>query len=220
LTIGILGLSLVACGSAHTVENPTGRPVTVEAAHPAADPDNAKSYYSKDGTVPQLFPSCEGILSICLGTPLERVTKLLGIENSRNESGSDVYRTWMIGNPGLTLTVSTDSVGAVKFLTASLAQGERRFRVGLPNHLVMGRSTMADVRRKLGKPLKRQSEAAETDVFYELTYYAGGEGTEIQSFVYATKYGGPSDPKGFNAALWARPVTEYTVCYVSSDTTC
>jgi hypothetical protein len=184
---------------------------------PPPDPNDVRSYYSTDGSRPRLFPTCNGVLGICLGTPLERVRGLLGVEDSRSGAGGDVYRTWTIGHPGITLTLSTDEVKAVKFLTAAVGPKLGGFRVGLPKHMVMGHATIGDVLRAFGKPLRQRKDAAETQVFYSLRYYAGGEGTEFQNFGYATLYGSKSDPKGFNPALRSRPVNTYTLCSASAD---
>jgi hypothetical protein len=192
---------------------PTNSPSTT--THPP-DPNDVSSYYSADGSRPALFPTCEGILSICLGTPLERVRALLGVEDSRSAAGGDVYRTWTVGNPGVSITLTTDDVGAVKFLTATLDES-KGLRVGLPKHLVMGESTMGDVVKVFGKPLKQTKQAAETQVFYLRTYYAGGEGSEKQTFGYATLYGTKADPKAFNAILRTRPVNSYTLCYADAE---
>ena len=78
-------------GTAATAQPTPSSPALSEPSEPTEpDPDDPRSYHTTDGTVPSLFPDCNGALGLCLGNPSPRVNSMLkraapaGIEPDRS----------------------------------------------------------------------------------------------------------------------------------------
>ncbi len=176
--------------------------------------------YTLNGSRPSSFPAydCGGALGVCLRMPIERVRQTLGIEDTRAPLGDGgIDSGWTLGRPPVPLTVFSDRVGSVEFFLLNL--DERKLasvRIALPGGFTLGGSTLADVARKLGKPLRRSREYGEGNVVCSYRYYLGGEGGNLVTFDVFTTAGSRRDPRGFNAKLLATPINQFTSCTVGT----
>lgn len=193
-----------------------GRRAASEGASESPSADDPLSYYTRDGTVPLLGgdSECAGVFGICLGTPMERVTQLFGLEDARYGGSDDlpVTRQWEVGP--IRVTIEEDAVGAVSSIAATISE-DQTVALRLPEGLVLGQSTLGDVRRQLSNVIRccanEESFSAEGEIFYSLDYPMGDEGWQRVSFTVVVARG--DDPGGFNRDLDARRITSFSVDY-------
>lgn len=179
---------------------------------PPADPkQEAELFYTLDGTEPQRVPRCNGFLSLCLSSPIERATLLLGLEEERYGDDRSTSRAWTLGDAYITVT--SDNSGSITDLNVSLQDPDPAFRLSLPQGLILGRSTLNDVVTSLDREHQQRCFAGEGQILYSLIYRAGPEGSEHLEFTYIAEYGSPQDPLGFNAALFRQKVHSFGVSY-------
>lgn len=170
----------------------------------------AEDFYTLDGSVPRMAPSCEGIMNLCLGTPVEAAISLLGPEDERFGMEGQINRQWRIGDAYI--TVESDEIGSIVSLTAATNPGTA-FRLLLPGAIVLGESTMQDVLDKRGEPDFQDDWIYEnTYHFYEYHYCEGLEGAVGVTFTHAADYGRESDPGSLDL-VWREPLSSYTVEY-------
>lgn len=158
-----------------------------------------------------VVPTCNGVLSLCLSSPIDRATLLLGLEEERYGDERSTSRAWTLG--GAYITITSDNSGSIKDLTVSLRERESAFRLSLPEGLVLGRSTLNDVMKTLDREHQRRCFTGENQIVYSLVYRAGPEGSEYLEFTYIAEYGSPQDPRGFNGALFRQKVHSFGVSY-------
>ena len=181
---------------------------TTQPSTTAPDVLAVSSWASTDGGRPALMPDCPGVLGICLGAPLERVTQVLGLEASRyvGAEAGEVGRQWE-AIPGLTVTIETDAVGAVESITASVDEAAA-VRLGLPGGAVLGEATMGSIVNDRGPPQDNEDFAAENSWFYTNVWRDGPEGS------VALKYTVVSDGQELTgAAVGARRLSSFTAEY-------
>jgi hypothetical protein len=175
----------------------------------SAEPNDAASYYTTDGTRPAVSPECNGVFSICLGAPIETAIDLLGREEERFEGvklGS-VVRAWTVA--GCRVSIEADHVGSITSITAALVEANDTFRLALPDRLLLGDITMGDVVATRGAPHGTDQMTAENDYYYSYIYQGGPEGTERLEFTHINA----GVPVGSDQALRSMKVTTFTVRY-------
>jgi hypothetical protein len=181
----------------------------------ASDPGRPSDYYTLGGGVPSRFPSEDCVVTLCLGSPIEQARAWFGIENDRFALGRNVTSgNWYVprGSRSMLFSAQWDRVGSITQLGIAPIAGHPRVRIALPGHLLLGRSSMGDVRRRFPHAT-RKSWSGEMTIFYEYRAVVGGEGSEVLVFTYSTTMGSPSDPKGFGAALDSKAISDFKVCF-------
>ncbi len=85
----------------------------------------------------------------------------------------------------MTITVDADAVGSITGLTVTRygARGDDPWRVALPNGLVLGKATVADVLKVRGQPHEiSEHPNLEGSWHYSFQYQQGPEGTHYVSY--------------------------------------
>lgn len=210
-----LGALALAGRNGPTEETSASEPTTTEpgAGAPGTSApavDDPGSYYTTNGSQPALFPECNGVFGLCLANPVDAATALLGLQTERYQGVEGVARVWEEGP--IRLTVEGDDIGSIVHMTASIA-GDQEVALGLPEGLVLGQSTMGDVKQRLGEPFGTDTVSGENIMIYINCYRRGPEGSELLEFSYATELGSANDPGGFNSALDMQLVTSFRVGY-------
>ena len=185
----------------------TAAPTTTTAAPSRDDPT---SYFTTDGSRPELFPECEGVFRLCMGTPIHRAMAMLGPEEDRYADRGEVTYYWRVGP--VSLAVELDRDDGIWSISAGMEEGSPGGRLSLPGGLVLGSSSMGDVEGSLGGPDDVYTWSAENVVFYTLIYRFA-EGTMRMEFTYTAEPEGPDDPGGFNASLRRKLVDSFDVMY-------
>lgn len=208
--VAVLGIALtlfLALRNSDSGTAPQGPQSTGEGAAGGA---KAEDYYTLDGSRPQLAPKCEGILNLCLNTPVDVATSLLGREDERyaGEFEGQIYRRWQLGEGNI--TVGGDSADSIFSMTAATEDDTTSFRLLLPGALTLGESTMGQVVDQRGPPDFQEQEFVENLVFYTYRYCIGPEQSIKVEFTYSTFLGGPDDP-GSVDKVFTKPVTSYSV---------
>lgn len=160
-------------------------------------------------STPKLAPTCEGIFNLCLGTPVEEATSLLGAEDERYGTEDVVYRYWRLGDSGI--TVAADTVGSIRELTGSTPD-ESAFRLVLPGGLILGETSMGQVEQVRGEPDSQDVFSAEGAKYYTYTYCVGGEGSIGVDFNYVTPYTADDPGPGFDG-LATKELSSYSMGY-------
>jgi eukaryotic-like serine/threonine-protein kinase len=204
-----------AMSAADTVDSTVRtEPETTAAAELSPGPSEPESWYTTDGSDPALFPDCNGVFGLCLGSPIEQAEQMFGLELERYEGVEGLVRVWEVGP--VRLSIEADDIARVVAITATIEEGEA-IALGLPEGLVLGRSTMGDVKTQLGEPAETPLVRGEGIVLYTFAYRSGPEGSERIEFTYGTLdaavVADTSDPGGFNNELDARPLTSFSVGY-------
>lgn len=200
------GSQLTAAGreAPATTDSTTTTPTS-----PSPDPADPASYYSLDGTPPALSPECDGVLSLCLGNPVEKAVNLLGLEDERYGSAEAVSRIWTVAGK-FRVRVGSDAVGSITSLSVSLGgAADGRSLIALPSGVVLGRSTMADVASALGVPEPREL-TGEGYTLYDYAYQTGPEGTWEISFGHEVDWT-VEEPFLADGVLPTRPVMTFSV---------
>lgn len=178
------------------------------------DPSVLHAYYSIDGSAPAATPPCEGIFSLCLDMPIDKALALLGPEESRyGRPDGGLTREWSVGDAHVSVT--EDRVGAITSIAAAISRTDSGFRLSLPNGLLLGESSMADVMSAYGEPHRTDEYGAENYAYYEFLYWSGPEGSWELDFTYAAEVGTRDDPGGINSALLEKRVTSYVISYAT-----
>jgi hypothetical protein len=175
------------------------------------------SYYTTDGSPPAILPDCNGVFGLCLGTPIDAATTLLGLEAERYEGLQGLVRAWEVGP--IRLSVEADDIGSIVSITASIG-GTETVALGLPNGLILGQATLADAKREFGEPFGTDTVSGENIVIYITCFRSGPEGSELLEFSYSAEMGSADDPGGFNAALDAKLVTTFSVEHAIDSPEC
>jgi hypothetical protein len=119
----------------------------------------------------------------------------LGLEQQRWGYQGSVNSDWYLTRPRAEFSVESDRVGSVYFLRALVRDRDLgRVRIALPGRLSIGGSTMGDVIRRLGPPVKQHRDYVETEVIYSYDYFLGPEGTYKQTYSVVTTIGSARDP--------------------------
>lgn len=159
-----------------------------------ADPDDPAAYYTDNGSPPALSPGCAGLMSLCLGNPIDLAVERLGTEDQRYP-GADggTARAWDLGD--VTLTLDADDIGTIQ----ALAVGAReRARVGTPiENIVVGDSTVQDFVDTVDGPV--QTDVLSGEGFTTVTWWihAGGEGAQYRSVDVWVDWSDPTSEEVF-----------------------
>jgi serine/threonine protein kinase len=206
--------------AAASASDPSGverasRPLRTEARPRGEDQGEARladlrQYVRFDGTAPVGTQQCGGVLGLCLSSPSEQAAQMLGVEDRRFSLAADmVMRQWGL-NETVTITTREDSIGSIRNIAVTTNESAiQDVRVALPDGLVLGMVTMADIRSRWPQGSWGKS-VMENYAFYSYEFNAGPEGTEIWQFGYHVAIDG-DDPGGFNRVLFSRPVLSFSV---------
>jgi hypothetical protein len=199
-------------GDTEASNEATGSTAPVSTTARGSAPANAtgfSAYYSTDGATPAAFPDCNGIFGLCLNSPIEKATGMLGVEDERYAGGEDgsIGRTWE--KDGMRIVVDADKVGSITSLSVAIdPESSPKLRVALPEKLVLGTATFAKVESAMGYPPTRDDFSAENTYFHVYSYQSGPEGTETLKFTHTVE--GEAVPE---SALSTKLVDGFSVKY-------
>jgi hypothetical protein len=103
------------------------------------DPRDPASYHSADGSVPPLEPDCLGLVSLCLGNPIDRAVERLGTEDQRLAEADGTVHRWELGV--VSVTAAADPVGSIVELQVDVT-GDGRATA--PDGVLVGETTLLE----------------------------------------------------------------------------
>lgn len=166
----------------------------------------AENFYSVDGSVPDLFPDCLGLLSFCQGNHINDVYRAFGESDQEfagAESGTTFYQ-WYLEDGLLFLTVETNDRERITEMTATITVGTL-VRVAIPpisdsrsSNLVLGDLEMGEVVEAFGYEAVIETIPAEGDTIVTQEWDFGPEGTF--DYAFSCLFSWSDDPDVLNAS--------------------
>jgi hypothetical protein len=159
--------------------------------------DPLEGYITYDGSIPIAAQRCSGVLSLCLGDPIDAALDLLGEDYTMVEGASagSVIRQWCVSEvepaplcKGVFVTIEADAIGAIGSIAASSCLNPEGPRVALPDGLILGDTQFRDLVALLGPPKEIDRNAAENSHFVDYLYRRGPEGTLTAPFGICAPY--------------------------------
>jgi hypothetical protein len=139
-----------AIPAGETAEAADGEPegTIVGEPPPSPDPRDPAAYHSADGSVPPVEPDCEGLVSLCLGNPIDRALERLGTEDQRLAEADGTVHRWELGV--VSVAAVADPVGSIVELQVDVTDDGR---ATAPDEIVVGATTLKEfIERFAGEP--------------------------------------------------------------------
>jgi hypothetical protein len=106
---------------------------------PPPDPRDPAAYHTADGSVPPLEPDCVGLVSLCLGNPIDRAIERLGTEDQRLAEEDGTVHRWELGV--VSVVAVADPVGSIVELQVDVT-GDGRATA--PDGILVGETTLLE----------------------------------------------------------------------------